>query len=123
MISRTHIKSRMVNKTNTLVKDTINAALKTKSKTWHTVAQKLSAATRKHNPINLNKIDKITTTGDTLVILGKVLGGGDVTKKLRLCALSFSGSALDKLKKTRSETVTVLEEITKNPKANGVKVL
>lgn len=123
MISRTHIKSRMVNKTNTLVKDTITAALKTKSKTWHTVAQKLSAATRKHGSINLNKIDKITTTGDTLVILGKVLGGGDVTKKLRLCALSFSGSALDKLKKTRSETVTVLEEITKNPKANGVKVL
>jgi len=123
MISRTHIKSRMVNKTNTNHSNSVTAALKTKSKTWHTVAQKLSAATRKHGSINLNKIDKITTTGDTLVILGKVLGGGDVTKKVRLCALSFSGSALDKLKKTKSETVSVLEEITKNPKANGVKLL
>lgn len=123
MISRTHIKSRMVNKTNTLVKDTIAAALKTKSKTWHKVAQRLSAATRQYSSVNLNRIEKITTTGDTLIILGKVLSSGEITKKVRLCALSFSGSAIDKLKKTKSETVSVLEEITKNPKANGVKVL
>ncbi len=123
MVSRTHIKFRTRQKTNPAVRDTIAAALKTKSKTWHAVAQRLSAATRRYDSINLGKIDKVTTAGDTVIVLGKVLSSGDVTKKVRICALGFSAGARGKLKKTKSENVSLAEEIKKNAKAEEVKIL
>ncbi len=123
MVSRTHIKFRMQHKTNPAIKEAIAAALKTKSKTWYVVAQRLSAGTRQYTSINLSKIDAQTTAGDTVIILGKVLSAGDVTKKVRLCALGFSLAARNKLKKTKSEAVFITEEIVKNPKAEGVKII
>lgn len=123
MVSRTHIKSRKDAKSNTQLRDTIVAALKTKSKVWHAVAQRLSASTRQYDSINLSRIEANTTAGDTVIILGKVLSAGQVTKKVRVCALGFSEGARDKLKKTKSETVSVLDEISKNSKAEGVKIL
>ena len=54
---------------------------------------------------------------------GKVLGSGEISKKIRICALHFSESARGKLEKSKSEIVTILEEIKKNPKAEGVRVL
>ena len=123
MVSRTHIKFRTHVKSNPAIKDTITAALKTKNKTWHIVAQRLSAATRKYSSINLSKIDTMTSAGDTVVVLGKVLSSGDITKKVRVCALGFSTTTRDKLKKTKSEAVSILDEIVNNQKANGVKLL
>lgn len=123
MASRTHIKFRADKKTNPVILEAIAAALKTKSKAWHAVAQRLSAATRLYDSKNLSEIDTTTTAGDTVVVLGKVLGSGDITKKIRIAALSFSQSAANKLKKTKSEAVFITEEIAKNQKAAGVKFL
>lgn len=123
MVSRTHIKERMHKKTNPMVKDAIMTALKTKNSAWHAVAQRLSSATRCYDSKNLSEVDAATTAGDTVVVLGKVLSGGDVTKKIRIAALGFSQGARDKLKKTKSEAVFIAEEIAKNQKAAGVKFL
>jgi large subunit ribosomal protein L18e len=113
----------MHKKTDPVLKDTIMAALKTKSAAWHVVAQRLSAATRRYDSRNLGEIDAETMAGDTVIVLGKVLSGGEVTKKVRIGALGFSQSARDKLKKTKSEAVSISEEIARNQKATGVKFL
>ena|SRR3989338_5423004 len=121
MVSKTSIKFRSKKKTNPAFTATIAAALKAKG--WSAFAQRLSASTRKHAVINLTQIDKVATLGDTIVVPGRVLGSGDVTKRIRVCALGFSASAVAKLKKNKSEVVSLIEEIQKNPKAEGVKVL
>ena len=121
MISKTKLTHRIKRKRNPTLVDTLREAKKHEN--WNKVAQKLSASSRKYASINLSQIDNETTAGDTIVVLGKVLGVGDITKKIRICAISFSESAKDKLKISKSETVLLLEEIKKNPKAEGVKVL
>lgn len=73
--------------------------------------------------MNLKDIEKVTTEGDTVVVPGKVLGSGNVNKKVRICALNFSESAKEKLKESKGEIVTIIEEIKKNPKAEGIKIL
>ena len=45
------------------------------------------------------------------MVLGKVLGVGDFSKRVRVCALGFSSSAKDKLKKAKSECIDIAEEI------------
>ena len=120
-ISKTKLKFDAKRKTNPAVSETLNLALKSKS--WLPIAKIIAASRRKYAKINLKDIEKKTTAGDTVVIVGKVLGSGDVTKKVRVCALGFSKSALDKLKKSKSEIVSIAEEIKKNPKAEGIKII
>ena len=83
----------------------------------------LSSSTRKYAAVNLFDIDKQVSVGDTVLILGKVLSSGDISKKIRVCALSFSVAALQKIKKAKSEAVLIAEEIKSNPKAEGIKII
>ena len=121
MISKTKIKKRLKRKTNPEIVETILAAKK--NEYWNKITQIISGSTRKYSSVNLNEIERKTKEGDTVVVIGKVLGSGNVSKKIRICAISFSESAKDKLKVKKSELVTILEEIKKNPKAEGIKIL
>jgi len=121
MISNRKINKRTKKKTNPEIVETIFAAKKNKE--WNKIAQIISSSTKKYASVNLKGIDKETSVGDTVLISGKVLGSGNVTKKVRVCALTFSESAREKLKESNSEISTILEEIKKNPKAEGIKVL
>lgn len=120
-ISKTKIKFNSKRKTNPAVVEILALAMKRKE--WLHVAKMLSSSTRKYSMLNLSDIDKETKEADTVMIIGKVLGSGNVSKKVRVCALNFSKSALDKLKKAKAEIVTIAEEIKKNPKCEGVKIL
>ena len=121
LTSKTELKSRIVRKTNPIIAETIRLALKNSA--WMKLAQILSGSTRNYISVNLKQLDAMAKEGDTIVIPGKVLGSGTLTKKLRLCALSFSEDAKAKMKETKSEAVSILEEIKLNPKSQGVKIL
>lgn len=120
-ISNTKIKIRSERKTNPFLRETILAARKNLK--WNNVARLLSGSTKNQTKLNLFEIDKETKAGDTVIIVGKVLSKGELTKKLRICALSVSEKAHEKVKAQKSELVSIMEEIIKNPKAEGIKIL
>ncbi len=119
--SRTKIKKNLARKLSPEIVETIELALK--HKPWTEIAKLLSSSTSKYSSINLKDIDKQTSPGDTVVIPGKVLGVGNLTKKLRICALGFSSSAREKAKSTSSELVSLAQEIKINQKAEGIKII
>ena len=121
MISKTKISKRIPRKQNREIVETILAAKKHKK--WIKVAQIISGPKREYDSINLKEIEGKTKEGDTIVVTGKVLGSGEISKKIRICALGFSESARKKLAKAKSEAITILEEINKNKNAEGVKLL
>ncbi|MEK6848396.1 MAG: 50S ribosomal protein L18e [Nanoarchaeota archaeon] len=121
IISKTKIKLHISKKTNPNIAETIKTAIKHPA--WLPIAKRLAGPARKYVSINLSDIEKKATVGDTFLVLGKVLSSGEVSKKIRVCALSFSQAAREKLMKTKSEAVSILEEIKINPKAQGLKVL
>ncbi|MEK6888560.1 MAG: 50S ribosomal protein L18e [Nanoarchaeota archaeon] len=120
-LSLTKIKNKARRKTNPELFETISLARRNFS--WLKLAHVLSGPTNKFSSINLGEIDEKAKEGDTILIPGKVLSSGDISKKVRIVALSISSSAKDKLKKTKSEFATILQEIKINPKANGLKVM
>ena len=120
-LSNTKLKFRVKRKTNPEISETIFAA--NENPNWRSLAKILSGATRLYSSINLSDIDKQASAGDTILVPGKVLGSGDLTKKVRICALAISNSAKEKLKSTKSEYVSILQEINSNKKAEGVKIL
>ena len=123
MKSKTKIEKQAQRKNNEDLVETIRAAKKTGSKFWMKVASILSAPRRQKVAVNLNDIDKITKEGDSMVVPGKVLSQGDVSKKIAVVAFAFSDKTKEKLLKTKSQAITIMEEIKKNPKAKGVRIL
>lgn len=121
MLSKTKIKSNTRRKTSEELVETIRLAAKNPN--WLPIAKTLSRSRRNYSAINLKDIDKNSAEGDTIIIPGKILSQGDITKKIRLCALSISKEARGKLKNTKSEFFHLMNEIKNNPKAEGIKIL
>lgn len=94
-----------------------------KNEDWRKVANVLAYPRRKRVAINLDRIDKESKEGDTILIPGKVLGEGNINKKIVVIALSFSEEAKKKLKEKKCETLKILEEMKKNKNMQGVKIL
>ena len=121
MKSKTLIKKQLGRKTNPELVDTIRNSIKNEK--WIAVARILSGSSGNQSSVNLDEIEKNTKAGETVVVPGRVLSNGELSKKVRICALGISNKAIEKLKETKSEFVTILDEIKKNPKAEGIKLI
>ena len=119
--SRTKVKFQTRRKTNPEVVETIREAMK--HKPWVKVLAILSGPKCNYTSLNLSQINNKSSVGDTVLIVGKVLSLGSITKKIKICALSISENAKVKLKESKSEFITIFDEIKKNPKAEGIKIL
>ncbi|MBS3086375.1 50S ribosomal protein L18e [Candidatus Pacearchaeota archaeon] len=121
--SNTKIEKQSQRKNNEVLVETIRAAKKTGSEFWMQVASILSSPRRQKVAVNLNDIEKSTKEGDSIVVPGKVLSQGELSKKVAIVAFAFSDKTKEKLLKTKSQAITIMEEIKKNPGAKGVRIL
>jgi len=120
-MNKTKIEKKLRRKTNPELVETIIHTKKNKA--WLNISHMISTPRRKMVSINLDEIDKQSKDKEFIVIPGKVLGTGDLNKKITLAALSFSTSARDKLNKAKIETLTIKEAMHKNPNAKEIKII
>jgi len=118
MISKTKINKRIKRKTNARLVETIELA---KKNNLLDLAKKLSGPTRLQSKVNLEDLNKLKE--DKILVVGKVLGNGQIERKISISALGFSKPAMEKLKKKGCETKTIRQEIEKNKKLEGVKII
>ncbi|VVB83516.1 50S ribosomal protein L18e [uncultured archaeon] len=121
MKSKTLIGKQAERKNNPELVETILLAKK-KDK-WVEVAGLLSSPRANMKIINIDELDKEAKEGETILIPGKVLSQGDLNKKIKVAALSFSNKAKEKILKAKGEISTIAEEIRKNPDAKNVRII
>jgi large subunit ribosomal protein L18e len=121
MKSKSKIEKQLQRKTNSSLVETIIACKKNKN--WIRVAEILSGPRKNRTNLNLEELNKKVEKEKSVVIPGKILSQGELDKKIKVVALSFSEKAKEKLNKAGSETLTILEEIKKNSEAKGIKIL
>lgn len=121
MLSKTQISRRIAQKRNPLLVETLKECKKNDA--WLEVAAMLARPTKKLLCVNLRDIDLASKEGDLIVVPGKVLADGQITKKVRVIALQFSKSAREKLKEKRAEIAQIIDEIKINPRAEGIYVM
>jgi large subunit ribosomal protein L18e len=120
MKSKTKIEQQLEKKNNPeLVKTIIEAKKKAK---WLEVAGMLSSPRMNHAAVNLDELDKGAKEGEIIVVAGKVLSEGELSKKIKVVAFAFSEKAKEKILKAKGEISTISEEIKKNPEAKGIKL-
>ncbi len=121
MKTKSKIEKQLQRKTNSILVETIIACKKNKA--WFKVAEILSGPRRNRININLEGLNEKIKDEKIAVVPGKILSQGELDKKIKIVALGFSEKAKEKIKKFGNETLTILEEIKKNPEAKGVKIL
>lgn len=115
---KSKIKKQTKKKTNPILVKTIRICKKNPK--WLEIAHILSGPRKKRVNKNIGEINK---EGEDIVIPGKVLSQGEIDKKIKVVALSFSEKAKEKLLKVKCEVSNIFQEIQKNPDAKGIKIL
>jgi large subunit ribosomal protein L18e len=90
------------------------------SKLLRRIASDLERPNRIMREVNLSRINRVTKKDETIVVPGKVLGGGEIDHKVIVYALKFSQGALSKLEKSGSVAVQI-SDIAKEP-VKGKKI-
>jgi large subunit ribosomal protein L18e len=91
-------------------------------KIWDAVASDLAKPTRIRRKVNLTRLNAYVKAGETVVVPGKVLGIGDISKKMTVAAWRFSDSAFEKINKTGS-AISIEDLMKKNPKGAKVRII
>ncbi|MBI2670562.1 50S ribosomal protein L18e [Candidatus Woesearchaeota archaeon] len=86
---------------------------------WKAIANELEKPTRARRSVNISKINKYARDNETIIVPGKVLGSGNVTKEVTVAAFQFSESAKNKLK----NFMLINDLIKKNPKGKNVRIM
>ncbi|MBT3397417.1 50S ribosomal protein L18e [archaeon] len=115
-LSKTKIEKRMRSKMDPTLVETII----TLKKTNPVVAKELARPKRRWPAVNLKEISMIE--GD-VIIAGKVLSAGELDAAKKIVAWGASDKALEKIKDAKAEFVFITDEMKKNPKLNGLKIL
>ena len=109
--------------TNIVLRKTLDELRKTKSPFWRRVYELLSRPSRQRVVVNLSKINRYANEGDVIVVPGKVLGSGNLEKKVTVAAFAFSYTALEKIQESGSNAIHISELVKKNPEGKGLKII
>ena len=100
---------------NVLKRKLIDALYRTKVPIWREVSDYLNVPSRQSKSINLFRISKYANENDIIIVPGKVLGNGDLTKKVTIACYRISDSAKRKVMESGSSVMSIEEALQKWP--------
>jgi large subunit ribosomal protein L18e len=99
------------------------ASIQNDAPVWKRIATILEGSTQRRPVVNLSKIEKYARDEEIILVPGKVLSMGILTKKITIAAHTFSHSAVEKIKASGSKAITLHELLKKNPDGSKVRIL
>ena len=94
-----------------------NAARKNEAPLWRSVAIRLEGPSQNWPSVNISKLEYNADKNSKVVVPGKLLGAGTITKKVTVSAYSFSQSAVG------GKCLSYNDFIKSNPKGTNVMVI
>lgn len=98
-----------------LIRDLKKVSAKLGVNVYTAAAIKLSAPASRRPEVNLSRIDKYANEGETIIVPGKVLGSGILSKKVTIVGFNVSEAAIAKIEAAGSKYVSLREYISKKP--------
>jgi len=93
------------------------------SKFWKRVVKDLMKPSRQRRTVNVYKIDKFARDGEMVLVPGKVLSLGEISKPVQVAAVNFSQEAKRKNTEAKGKALTIKELLQQNPEGKKVRIL
>ena len=90
---------------------------------WRDIASRLEKPSRNWAQVNISKIDQHLGDGETAVVAGKLLGSGEITKKVTVVAFSASESARAKVTAAGGKVLSLQEAVKAFPKGQNCRII
>ena len=99
------------------------ASRKNEAPIWKSIAKRLEGPSRNWPVVNVSKLEYNGKKNGKIVVPGKLMGSGNITKKITVSAYSFTKSAAEKIKGAGGKCLTYNDFIKSNPKGKDVVVI
>ncbi|ABN69917.1 LSU ribosomal protein L18AE [Staphylothermus marinus F1] len=113
--------------TNIVLRKTIRELKKLskqyKTAIWKAVAEELEKPRRQRRAVNISRINRHTSSGDVVVVPGKVLGSGNIDHPVTVAAVSFTKTAIEKIEIAGGKAIHILDLARENPRGSNVKII
>ena len=96
---------------------------KEKTAIWADVADRIGKSTRRIAAVNLGKLEKYCEKGDTIIIPGKLLAQGAITKAITIGAFKASAAGKKKVEAAGGKVMTITELMKRNAKGSKVRIM
>ena len=96
---------------------------KTKKNIWRDVSKHLMKPSKNKVEINLRRLNKVTSEGESIVIPGKLLGEGELNHKIKVAYYSASKSAKLHLEEKGCDVISIEEMYEQNPTGSNIKII
>ena len=106
-----------------LIRDLKKQSQKSQAELWLSLADRLTSSNRSRVAVNLSRLNRFTTEGETVVVPGKVLGAGQADHALTVAAFSFSDVAKEKIAASKGKCLSIQDLMKKNPTGKNVKIM
>ena len=119
--------SKVSKKTNpqllSLIADLKAKSRETDADIWRDIARRLEAPSRVWAEANLSKIELYAKEGESVLVPGKVLAAGDITKPVTVAAYSFSAKAKASIVSAGGKAISIRELMAENPSGSKVRII
>jgi len=106
-----------------LIKDLKIHAKKYNTPIWRDIAERLERPLRVWPEVNISRIERYAKEDEMIIVPGKVLGSGVITKRVSVAAWKFSKSAREKIEKAGGRVMSIRELMSENPKGTNVRIM
>lgn len=90
---------------------------------WRAVAARLERARHQVPPMNVGQLERLAAAGETVVVPGKVLSDGPLSKAITVGAFGFSPAARAKIAAAGGSAVPLSSVVKSHPDGTGVRLL
>ena len=90
---------------------------------WKSIAKRVEGPSRNWPTVNISKLEYNSQKNSKIVVPGKLMGSGNLTKKVTVSAYSFTKSATEKIEKAGGKCGHYSDFIKSNPKGKDVMVI
>ena len=90
---------------------------------WRDIAKRLEKPKSNWAETNLSKLDRYAADGETILVPGKVLAAGEISKKITVAAYSFSATAESAIVAAGGKVMTIADLMEENPKGSNVRIM
>jgi large subunit ribosomal protein L18e len=99
------------------------AARAHKAPIWGAAADRLSRPRHQVFPLNVGHLERLAHPQETIVVPGKLLAEGSLTKPLTVGAISYSLEAESKVRAAGGTALSISELFKSHPDGKGVRLL
>lgn len=98
-------------------------AYENKAPVWRDVADRLMKPRQHWAEVNLSRIERFAADDETIVVAGKLLGAGVISKKVTIAAFKSSEAAKQKIASAGGKSMSIEELLSSNPKGSNVRIM